>query len=165
MSLSELEQRFQKLVADNGGFEFCQAYRDEADLVLGGKDDTFWYAVLKNGKVKETRIGRYSGGVWEDVCVKGSGKAKKTKAAPAGSTIKKIAEKAYWMQNEPWVTARTPKPIEDAHPRFHYVYGFGDRGLDVSVPYGVTIAFNDVGDPDAGFHLRFLSIGADVEKP
>ena len=84
---------------------------------------------------------------------------------PAGSTIKKIAEKAYWMQNETWVTRRTPKPIEDAHPHYHYEYGFGDKGLDVSVRYGVTIAYNDLKDENAAFHLRTLYTGSDVELP
>ena len=84
---------------------------------------------------------------------------------PAGSTIKRIAEKAYLMQDETWVTRRTPKPIEDAHPHYHYVYGFGDKGLDVSVQYGVTIAYSDIEDADAGFHLRYLYIGNDVDLP
>ncbi len=142
-----------------------QAYRNDADLILGGKGGTFWYVVMKKGKVAESYIGKNRGGVWEDVFIKGSGDAKKTKAMPAGSTIRKIAEKAYRCQDEPWVTRRTPKPIEDAHPRYHYVYGFGDEGLDVSVRYGVTIAYNDINDAGAGFHLRSLSAGAEVEIP
>lgn len=84
---------------------------------------------------------------------------------PSGSTIKRIAEKAYLMQDENWVTRRTPKPIEDAHPHYHYVYGFGDKGLDVSVQYGVTIAYSDIKDLDASFHLRFLYTGNDVDLP
>ena len=159
------EERFIKLVEETGGFEYYQAFRDDVDHVLGGKGDVFWYLVMKNGKVKESRIGKRRDGVWEDVCVKGSGKAQKTKAAPAGSTIKRIAERAYFMQSEDWVARRTPKPIEDAHPRVHYTCGFGDKGLDVSALYGVTIAFNDVGDPDAGFHLRYLYTGDQVETP
>ena len=84
---------------------------------------------------------------------------------PSGSTIRRIAEKAYLMQNEAWVTRRTPKPVEDAHPHYHYTYGFGDRGLDVSVQYGVTIAYSDIRDEDAGFHLRYLYTGDDVDLP
>ena len=159
------EERFIKLVEENGGFEFYQAFRGDVDHVLGGKDGVYWYVVMKNGKVAESYIGKNTGGVWEDVYVKGSGAGRKTKAMPSGSTIAKIAEKAYLCQNETWVTRRTPKPIEDAHPRYHYVYGFGDKGLDVSVQYGVTIAYNDLGDADAGFHLRYLYTGSDVELP
>ena len=159
------EEKFIKLVEENGGFEFYQAYRGDVDLILGGKGNTFWYVVMKKGKVRESYIGKNAGGVWEDVYVKGSGATQKTKAMPSGSTIRKIAEKAYLCQDEPWVTRRTPKPIEDAHPRYHYVYGFGDKGLDVSVEYGVTIAYNDVKDADAGFHLRYLYTGNDVDLP
>ena len=165
MSVAVFEERFLKLVDENGGFEFCQAYRNDADHVLGGKGDSCWYVILKKGKVAESYIGKYRGGAWEDTRVKGSGAARKTKAMPAGSTLRKIAEKAYWMQSEPWDTRRTPQPVEDAHPRFHYVYGIGEKGLDVSVRYGVTVAYNDLGDPDAGFRLRYLYTGADVETP
>ena len=165
MGNAMLEERFIKLVEEYGGFEFAQAYRNDVDHILGGKNGTFWYVVMKKGKVTESCIGKLSGGTWEDVCVKGSGANKKTKPMPSGSTIKRIAEKAYLMQNEAWVTRRTPKPVEDAHPHYHYVYGFGDKGLDVSVQYGVTIAYNDIRDPDAGFHLRYLYTGDEVELP
>ena len=159
------EERFIRLVEENGGFEFYQAYRGDVDHILGGRDGVYWYAVMKKGKVTESYIGRYGGGEWKDICVRGSGANRKTSAMPAGSTIKKIAGQAYWMQNEPWVTRRTPKPVEDAHPRYHYVYGFGDKGLDVSVRYGVTIAYNDIKNENAAFHLRFLYTGSDVEIP
>ena len=93
-----LEERFIKLVEEYGGFEFAQAYRNDVDHILGGKNGTFWYVVMKKGKVTESCIGKLSGGAWEDVCVKGSGANKKTKPMPSGSTIKRIAEKAYLMQ-------------------------------------------------------------------
>lgn len=31
------EEKFLKLVEENGGFEFCQAYRDDVDHILGGE--------------------------------------------------------------------------------------------------------------------------------
>ncbi len=160
-----LEERFIKLVAENDGFEFYQAYRNDVDHILGGKGDTYWYVIMKKGKITESYIGKNSGGTWEDIYVKGSGANKKTKIMPSGSTIKRIAEKAYLMQNESWVTRRTPKPIEDAHPYYHYVYGFGEKGLDISVQYGVTISYSDIKDSDEGFHLRFLNTGNDVVLP
>lgn len=156
------EERFISLVEDNSGFEYYQAYRGDVDHVLGGKDGTYWYVIMKNGKVRESWIGKSLGGAWEDVYVKGAGAAAKEKAMPAGSTIKRIAEKAYLMQNEAWVARRTPKPVEDAHPHYHYVYGFGDKALDVSVKYGVTIGFNDVKDEASAFHMRYLYTGKDV---
>ena len=159
------EERFIQLVQDNDGFEYYQAYRSDVDHILGGKGNTYWYVIMKKGKVTESYIGKNSTGVWEDICIKGTGANKKAKTMPSGSTIKKIAEKAYLCQNETWVTRHTPKPIEDVHPHYHYVYGFGDKGLDVSVQYGVTIAYNDIKDTDASFHLRYLYIGNDVDLP
>lgn len=159
------EEKFLKLVEENGGFEFCQAYRDDVDHVLGGKDDTCWYVIMQEGKVKESYIGVKKDGVWEDTCIKGTGKRKKTKEMPSGSTIRRIAGKAYLAQEEPWVKERKPRLIEDAHPHYHYVYGFGDKAADVSGQYGVTIGFSDLSDVPAGFRLRFLYTGADVEIP
>ena len=155
------EDRFIKLVEENNGFEFYQAYRNDVDHILGGKGDTYWYIIMKKGKVSESYIGKRTADGWEDTYTKGA----KTKAMPAGSTIKRIAEKAYLMQEEKWVAGRTPKVIEDGHPHYHYVYGFGDKGLDVSEKYGVTIAFSDIKDVSAGFHLRYLYTGNDVELP
>ena len=51
MSEAVFEERFVKLVEDNGGFEYYQAYRGDVDLILGGKGNTFWYTVMKKGKV------------------------------------------------------------------------------------------------------------------
>ncbi|MCR5263407.1 MAG: hypothetical protein K6D94_06000 [Clostridiales bacterium] len=155
------EERFVRLVEENGGFEFYQAYANDVDHVLGGKGNVFWYTVMKKGRVTESWAGKLSGGVWEDTYTKGA----KTKSMPSGTTIALIEEKAYLMQDEKWVKDRKPKPVEDAHPRFHYVYGFGDRAVDVSQEYGVTIAFSDIRDPAAGFHLRYLYTGNDVELP
>ena len=49
-------ERFMQLVVENHGFEFVQAYKDDVDLFLGGKDGTFWYVVMKNGKVKKRTV-------------------------------------------------------------------------------------------------------------
>ena len=123
------EERFVRLVEECGGFEFYQAYANDVDHILGGKDGVFWYAVMKKG------------------------------------TVALIEEKAYLMQEEKWVKDRKPKPVEDAHPHFHYVYGFGDKAVDVSQKYGVTIAFSDIKDPAAGFHLRYFYTGKELYLP
>jgi len=159
------EQRFLQLVEAYRGFEFDQAFRDDIDHIIGGKGDTVWYIVAKNGDPVESRIGTCQNGVWSDRCVKGKGKKKTEKALPAGDTIRRIAQQAYLGQDEAWVKSRKPRRIEDAHPHFHYVYGFGDKALDVSEQYGVTIAYSDLKDVPAGFHLRDLRTGADVELP
>ena len=155
------EDRFMQLVQENDGFEFYQAFRDDVDHILGGKGNTYWYTVTKKGKVLETYMGKQNGDVWEDTYIKGV----KSKTMPPGSTIKLIAEKAFFMQEEKWVKDRKGKLIEDSHPHYHYVYGFGDKGLDVSEQYGVTIAYSDIKDTSTGFHLRYIYIGNDVELP
>ena len=156
--------RFIELVEKENGFEFYQAFRDEVDWVIGGKDDTYWFTVLNDQSVKETYIGKIKDGIWTDCRVKGKRK-RNVKEMPAGSTIKRIEDRAFFMQDEKWVTDRKPRLVEDAHPHFHYVYGIGDKALDVSQAYGVSIAYSDLKDPSAGFHLRYLYTGEDVEIP
>jgi hypothetical protein len=157
--------RFIELVNKENGFEFYQAFRDEVDWVIGGKGDTYWFAVMKDQSVKETFIGTLRDGVWTDRRVRGKGKKKTVEERPSGSTIKRIEERAFFMQDEPWVKDRKPKLVDDAHPHYHYVYGFGDKALDVSEAYGVSIGYSDLKDPEAGFHLRYLYTGEDVDAP
>ena len=157
--------RFMELVEKEKGFEFYQAFRDELDWIIGGKDDTYWFTVMKDQSVKETYVGTLKDGEWTDRLIKGKGKKRTEKEMPAGSTIKRVEERAFFMQEEPWVKARKPRHIEDAHPHYHYVYGMGDKALDVSEAYGVSIAYSDLKDLPAGFHLRYLYTGKDVEIP
>jgi len=156
--------RFMELVEKEEGFEYYQAFSDELDWVMGGKDDTYWFVIMKDQSVKETYIGKLKDGVWSDCKVTGKGKKKTVKEMPAESTIKRIEERAYFMQEEDWVINRKPRLVEDGHPHYHYVYGMGDKALDVSEAYGVSIAFSDLKDPSAAFHLRYLYIGKDVES-
>ncbi len=161
MSGAMFEERFIKLVEENGGFEFYQGYAGDVDRVMGGKGDTFWYYVMKKGKVALSYVAKYHGGAWTDEYTKGAA----TKAAPAGSTMALIVKNAYLAQDEKWVVGRKPRLIEDSHPHYHYVYGFGDKALDVSEKYGVSIAYSDIKDVSVGFHLRYLYTGKDVETP
>ena len=55
--------RFLKLVEEEKGFEFYQAFRDEVDWIIGGKDDTYWFAVMQDQSVKETYIGTLKDGI------------------------------------------------------------------------------------------------------
>ena len=158
-------ERFLKLVEECGGFEFFHAYRDDVDHIMGGKENVCWYVISKEGSVKESWIGTFEGGTWRDVHIKGSGKRKKTEDVPAGSTIRHIAKEAYLGQEQDWVKKRKPSLVKDSHPHYHYVYGFGDKALDVSEEYGVTIGYSDLKDVPAGFHLRDLSTGKEVEMP
>ena len=157
--------RFMELVEKEKGFEFYQAFRDEVDWVIGGRDGTYWFAVLKDQSVKEIYIGTLKNGVWEDRKVKGKGKKRTVAEMPAGSTIKRIEERAFFMQDAEWVRGRKPRLVQDAHPHYHYVYGIGDKALDVSEAYGVSIAYSDRKDLPAGFHLRYLYTGEEVDIP
>ncbi len=154
---------FTDLVERENGFEFYQAFRDEVDWVIGGKGDTVWFTVIKDLSVQETFIGTLKDGVWTDRRIKG--RKKNITEMPEGSTIKRVEERAYFMQDAEWVKDRKPRLVEDAHPRYHYVYGMGDKALDVSEAYGVSIAYSDLQDPAAGFHLRYLYTGEEVESP
>jgi hypothetical protein len=158
-------ERFLQLIEKYGGFELIHAYRDDVDHILGGKGNVCWYVIMKDGRQTEARIGTLENGSWSDRIVKGSGKRQSEKEAPAGSTIKRIAEKAFLAQDEDWVAGRKPRLIEDGHPHFHYTRGFGEKGLDVSEAYGVTIRYSDINDVAAGFHERDVFTGADVEPP
>ncbi|MBQ2584449.1 MAG: hypothetical protein II568_04665, partial [Erysipelotrichaceae bacterium] len=154
-----------ELTEKEKGFEFCQAFRDEVDWVIVGKNDTFWFAVLQDQSVKEISIGTLKDGVWTDRKIRGKGKKKKVREMAAGSTIKRIEKTAYFMQEAEWVKDRKPRLIDDSHPHYHYTYGIGDKALDVSEKYGVSIAYSDIKDLSAGYHLRYLYTGDDVEIP
>ncbi len=160
---TETVSRFAGLVEKENGFEFYQAFRDELDWIIGGKDNVFWFSVMQDQSVKETYVGVFKDGAWSDCMIKGKGKRRSTKEMPAGSTIKRIEERAYFMQDADWVTGRKPRLIEDAHPHYHYTYGIGDKALDVSEAYGVSIGYSDLKDPSAGFRLRYLYTGKDVD--
>ena len=157
--------RFLELVEKEKGFEYCQAFRDEVDWIMGGKGDTVWFVIMQDQSVKETYIGTLKDGEWTDRKIKGKGKRKSVTEMPAGSTISRIEERAYFMQGAEWVTGRIPRLVEDSHPHYHYVYGFGDKALDVSAVYGVSVAYSDLKDLQAGFHLRDLYTGEEVETP
>jgi len=159
------EERFAALAAACHGFEFIQAYREFEDHCLGGKDDTFWYIIRKDGREKDAYIGTLEEDGWKDIRIRGRGKRRKVTAMPSGSTIARIEKAAYLGQEEEWVRKRKPSLIEDSHPHRHYVYGFGDKALDVSVQYGISIGLSDLSDVPAGFHLRYLYVGDDVKAP
>lgn len=158
-------EKFMKLVEENQGFELVLGYRDWEDRCMGGKGDTYWYIVKKDDKPKEFYCATFKDGEWQDQKIKGKGKKRTAVSVKAGSTIKRITENAFVAQEEAWVKGKKARLIEDGHPHWHYTKGFGEKGLDVSAAYGVTIAYSDINDVPAGFHLRDVMTGEDVEKP
>ena len=139
-------ERFIKLVEDNGGFEFCLAYSGDEDHFIGGKNNTYWYIIFKKSKIEKSCTATYINGQWKDTVTKIRGSKKTVKDTAAGSTIQMIADKAYLLQDQNWVKNRKGRLIEDGHPHLHYTYGFGEKALDISEQYGVTIAFSDIND-------------------
>ena len=165
MAKEDFIASFIELVEKQGGFEIVHAYRDEVDHFLGGKGDRFWYVIQKDGSFKVAYVALFVNGEWKDKRVTGKGKKQKTADLPAGATIKRIVEKAYLAQDENWVTDRKPRLIQDAHPHFHYTKGFGDKAVDISEEFGVTIRYSDIADVSTGFHERDISTGESVEPP
>ena len=159
----ENEKRFIDLAESNGGFEIVLGFRDWEDHYIGGKNGKYWYLITKDEKPVKCWIGEYAGGVWKDTLYKGKGKP--GSAAKPGTALKLIAEKAYLCQDEKWVAGKTGRVLEDRHPHRHFVYGFGDKALDVSAVYGVTIGYSDINDVSAGFRFRDILVGGDVEIP
>ena len=153
--------RFEQLVKQENGFEFCIGFRDEVDWIIGGKGNRFWFVIRKDGSIKETTEAEIHDSVWKDRMYKGS-KKKNIREMPDGSTIRRIEETAYYMQDMDWVINRKPRLIEDSHPHYHYVYGFGDQALDVSEAYGITIGYSNIKDPSSAYHLRYVSKGDEV---
>ena len=45
------------------------------------------------------------------------------------------------------------------------MFGFGEKAVETSKEYGVTVCFNDINDNDAAYGLREILIGKDVVKP
>lgn len=41
--------RFEQLVKQENGFEFCIGFRDEVDWIIGGKGNRFWFVIRKDG--------------------------------------------------------------------------------------------------------------------
>ena len=65
------DKSFMELVEAHQGFEFCQAYRNDVDHIIGGKGNTYWYIITKKGKTVESFIATYGNEGWSDRYVKG----------------------------------------------------------------------------------------------
>jgi len=158
------EESFMNLVKENDGFEFVIGYKDDVDHTIGGKDNKYWYHVARNGKNAEYYMGTYENGLWTDVFYKEKGKKLESKSVESGTTINKIIERAYFYQDK----IQNKKPLEvEKHGYMcnHYVFGFGDKAVETVKEYGITVDFNDISDNDSAYHLRYINLGKDVDKP
>ena len=158
------KESFMNLVKENNGFEFVIGFKDFIDHRIGGKDNKYWYYIDYNGKKAEYYVGTYENGSWEDVYYKEKGNKLESKAIDSGITIDKIVERAYFYQDK----TINKKPQEVEKHGFmcnHYMFGFGEKAVEILKDYGVTVDFNDINDNDSAYHLRDVLIGDDVEKP
>lgn len=158
-------EKFMELVEENDGFELVLGYRDWEDRYMGGKGDIYWYIVRKDEKLKEFYSATYKDGKWQDVRITGKGSKRKEVSVTSGATIRRIAENAFYGQNEAWVKGKKAKVIDTGHPHKHFSKGFGEKGLDVSEAYGVTITYSDINNLSVGFHMRNVFTGSGVEIP
>ena len=160
------EGAFLQLVEENGGFEFCIGLRDWEDHLIGGKGGKVWYLVAKDQKPQRYWLGVLENGEWSDeVYEKKGGKFVGRRVDP-GTTISKVVECAYLGKDR--IDSRKSKPREiekDGHPCYHYDFGFGEVAYDVSTQFGITTAYSNINDVDAGYHLRDILTGNDVEPP
>ena len=158
------EESFMKLVEENNGFEFVIGFKDFVDHRIGGQDNKYWYYIDYNGKRAEYYVGTYENGLWKDKFYKEKGNKLESNTIESGTTIKKIIERAYFYQDK--TIGRKPQEIEKHGFKCnHYMFGFGDKAVEVLKDYGITVDFNDIKDNDGAYHLRDVFIGSDVEKP
>ena len=158
------EESFMNLVKENNGFEFVIGFKDFIDHKIGGIDNKYWYYIDYNGKKAEYYIGTYENGLWTDKFYKGKGSKLESKTIDSGTTIKMIIERAYFYQDK--IVNKKPQEVEKhGFMCNHYMFGFGEKAVEVVKDYGVTVDFNDINDNDNAYHLRDIFIGKDVEKP
>ena len=82
----------------------------------------------------------------------------------SGTTIAKIVERAYFYQDK--TVGRKAQEVEkNGFICNHYMFGFGEKAVEIVKDYGVTVNYNDINDNDSAYHLRDILVGKDVEKP
>lgn len=159
-----MEHPFTELVKKYGGFEITLGFRDDEDHILGGTGNTVWYCILKK-RSAECWIGERNGEVWADRHLVKKKELKQSPAAP-GTAIKMVEERAYFKQQELAASGRKPTPVKlYGHDASHYVFSFGARAYEVLDEFGVTVHYSNIDDETAGYRLRNVLTGADVQLP
>ena len=157
-------ESFMNLVKENNGFEFVIGYKDFVDHHIGGQENKCWYLIDYNGKKQEYYVGTYENNLWSDKFYIKKGSKFESKTVDSGTTIKMITNRAYFYQEK--TIGRKPKEVEKhGYICNHYMFGFGDKAVEIIKEYGITVEYNDISDNDSAYHLREISLGKDVEKP
>ena len=160
-----MEEKFMRLVEKYKGFEMVLGYPDDEDRYIGGKKDKCWYYV-DCGSKSHWYVGTLTKSGWTDRHYMGKGKKMTYEDVEPGTTIKLVEALAYNGQEE--IEEKNKKGSEvEKHgiPVVHYFFGFGERGYDVSVEYGVTVDYSNINDLKESYHLRDLETGKKVKAP
>ena len=157
-------ESFINLVNKNDGFEFVIGFKDYVDHRIGGKKDKYWYFIDHDGKKQEYYVGTLNNGAWADKFYIKKGGKLESKTVDNGTTIKMIVDRAYFYQDK--TAGKKPQEVEKhGYVCEHYMFGFGEKAVEIVKEYGVTVDFNDINDNDAAYRLRDILLGKDVEKP
>lgn len=159
-----MENAFLNLIEQYGGFEYAIGFRGDEDHFLGGTGNKVWY-VIQKPRSAEYWLGELKDGVWTDRHILKKKTAKEEPAAP-GSTLAKIAERAYFKQAELEASGRKPAMTEQyGHRLRHYAFSFGARAYRILDEFGVTAGYSNIDDETAGWRLRDVRTGEDVTPP
>lgn len=157
-------EAFLDLIAKYGGFEMVLGFREDTDHFLGGKGNAVWYCTVK-GNARDCYIGDLRDGVWTDRHIVYK-RAVTEKAAAPGTALKMITERAYFRQAEISASGRRPVSVTlCGHDADHYVYDFGARAYEILREFGVTAAYSNIDDEQAGYRLRNIVLGPNVRPP
>ncbi|MBO2516629.1 MAG: hypothetical protein CW338_05020, partial [Clostridiales bacterium] len=109
--------------------------------------------------------GEWKDGAWTDRHILKKKTLKEESAAP-GKTIGMILSRAYFGQEEITSSGRRPAAVRLCdRPCSHYAFSFGARAYDISDEFGVTFSYSDIDDERAGWRLRNVFTGSQVEPP
>ena len=68
-----------------------------------------------------------------------------------------IIDRAYFYQDK--TVNRKPQEVEKyGFICNHYMFGFGDKAVEIVKDYGVTVDFNDIKDNDSAYHWSFCEL-------
>lgn len=159
------ENRFLKLIEDNGGFEVTLGFRRDVDHFIGGTGNKLWYLVHK-GSNEDYYLCTLNGSEKKDVHYTLKKQSLSCKPAPSGKTLDLILSEIAIGQKEIEESGRKPLNTElRGHRCSHYSFAFGERAYKIADEFGVTVEYSNLADEEAGFRLRDIRTGAEVTAP
>lgn len=159
------EEKFCELIKTNQGFEVALGFRDDVDHYIGGTCDKIWYLIQK-GTNQDYYMATRVDGVWQDTHYTYKRKKLSSEPAESGRTMEMILDRLAIGQAE--IESDGRKPIQKVVyelPCSHYSFAFGERAYAIVNDYGVTVEYSNIKDEEAGFRLRTLKTGDEVNAP